>query len=111
MKVTDGPVGKGTVFRSAARSMGRAAEMRIELTGYDRPARLASRTIMRQADMDGTLTFEPARSGTRMRLSWLVRPKGAVRLMALLITWLGRRREQAIWTSMKQYLENTPAAS
>jgi Polyketide cyclase / dehydrase and lipid transport len=52
-KVTDGPVGKGTVFRSATRSMGRTAEMRIELTGYDRPAKLASRTIMRQADMDG----------------------------------------------------------
>jgi polyketide cyclase/dehydrase/lipid transport protein len=43
-KVSDGPVGKGTVFRSAAKSMGRTAEMRIELTGYDRPGRLTSRT-------------------------------------------------------------------
>ena len=56
------------------------------------------------------ITFEPALSGTRMRWSWHVRPKGAVRLMALLITWLGRRQEQAIWTSMKRYLENTAAA-
>jgi hypothetical protein len=109
-KVTDGPVGKGTVFRSAAKSMGRTAEMRIELTGYDRPTRLASRTIMRQADVDGTLTFEPALSGTRMRWSWHVRPKGAVRLMAPLIRWLGRRQEQAIWTNMKRYLENAAAA-
>jgi hypothetical protein len=62
--------------------MGRAAEMRIELTGYDRPARLACRAIMRQADMDGTFTFEPALSGTRMRWSWHVRPKAVVRLMA-----------------------------
>ena len=66
-KVTDGPVGKGTVFRSATKSMGRTAEMSIELTGFDRPARLASHTIMRHADMAGTLTFEPAPSGTRMR--------------------------------------------
>ena len=43
-KVSDGPVGKGTVFRSAARFMGRTAEMRSELTGYDRPGRLALRT-------------------------------------------------------------------
>jgi Polyketide cyclase / dehydrase and lipid transport len=107
-KITDGPVGKGTVFQSAVKSMGRTAEMRIELTGYDRPARLASRTIMQQADMGGTLTFEPTPPGTRMRWSWRVRPKGAARLLAPLITWLGRRQEQAIWTSMKRYLENPP---
>ena len=52
-KVSDGSVGKGTVFRSAARFMGRTAEMRSELTGYDRPGRLASRTTTEQADMAG----------------------------------------------------------
>jgi hypothetical protein len=110
-KITDGPVGIGTVFRSATKSMGRTAEMSIELTGYDRPVRLASRTVMRQADMTGTLTFEPARSGTRMRWSWQVQPKGAIWLMAPLITWMGRRQEQAIWTSMKRYLESAAASS
>jgi hypothetical protein len=105
-KVTAGPVGKGTVFQSATRSMGRTDALRIELTGYDRPSRLASRTIMCQADIDGTLTFDATPSGTRMRWSWQVRPKGAVRLLAPLITWMGRRQEQAIWTSMKRYLEN-----
>ena len=47
------------------------------LTTYDRPSRPASHTIVRQADIDGTLTFEPALSGTWMRWSWQVRPKGA----------------------------------
>jgi hypothetical protein len=79
----------------------RTAEMRIELTAYHRPSRLASRTIMRQADMDGTLTFQPAPSGTRMRWSWQVRAKGAVRLLAPLITRMSSRQEQAIWASMK----------
>ena len=104
-KVSDGPVGKGTVFRSAAKSMGRAAEMRIELTGYDRPGRLASRTTTKQADIDGALTFDPVPGGTRMRWSWTVRPRGAARLLAPVITWIGRRQEQAIWASMKRYLE------
>ncbi len=108
-KITDGPVGRGTVFQSAARSMGRIAEMRIELTGYDRPSRLASRTTTRQADIEGILTFEPALSGTRMRWSWRVRPKGAVRVLASAIAWMGRRQEQRIWGSMKRYLENTAA--
>jgi hypothetical protein len=104
-KVSDGPVGKGTVFRSAARFMGRTAEMRSELTGYDRPGRLASRTTTEQADIDGTLTFDPVPGGTRMRWSWTVRPRGGARVLALVISWIGRRQEQAIWVSMKRYLE------
>lgn len=104
-KVSDGPVGKGTVFRSAAKSMGRTAEMRIELTGYDRPGRLASRTTTRQADIDGTLTFDPVPGGTRVRWSWIVRLRGGARVLAPVITWTGRRQEEAIWTSMKRYLE------
>jgi hypothetical protein len=35
-KVTPGPVGKGTQFRSAVRSGGRLAEMAIESTGFQR---------------------------------------------------------------------------
>jgi hypothetical protein len=107
-KVTGGPVGKGTVFRSAARSMGRTADMRSELTGYDRPARLASNTTMSQADVDGTITFEPVPAGTRMHWTWEVRPKGAFRLLAPLIAWLGSRQERAIWSGMKRYLETPP---
>ena len=104
-EVSDGPVGNGTVFRSSARFMGRTAEMRSELTGYDRPGRLASRTTTEQADIDGTLTFDSVPGGTRMRWSWTVRPKGAARVPALVISWIGRRQEQAIWVSMKRYLE------
>jgi hypothetical protein len=105
-KVTDGPVGQGTMFKSAAKSMGRMAEMTIELTGYHRPAWLASRTIMREADIIGTLTFEPIPPGTRMRWSWRVQPRGAAWLLTPLITTMGRRQERAIWSSMKRYLEN-----
>ena len=48
---------------------------------------------MRQADFSYTLTFEPAAAGTRMR-SGQVRPKGAFRLLGLVITWMGIRQEQ-----------------
>jgi hypothetical protein len=44
-----------------------------------------------------------------MRWSWQLRAKGAVRLLAPLITWMSSRQEQAIWASMKRYLENTAA--
>jgi Polyketide cyclase / dehydrase and lipid transport len=109
-KITPGPVGKGTRFRSAVASMGRTAEMLIECTGYDRPTLFASATTMRQADISYTLRFEPAAAGTRMRWSGQVRPKGAVRLLNPVITWMGVRQEQRIWTSLKNLLEAAPAA-
>ena len=110
-KITPGPVGKGTRFRSAVASMGRTAEMLIEVTGYDRPTRLASATTMQQAGISYTLTFEPVVSGTRMRWSGQVRPKGAFRLLGPLIAWMGRRQEQRIWASLKRHLEAAPAGT
>ena len=110
-KITPGPVGKGTRFRSAVASMGRTAEMLIECTGYDRPRLLESTTTMRQANISYTLRFEPAAAGTRMHWSGQVRPKGAFRLLGPVITWLGMRQEQRIWTSMKKHLEAAAAVS
>ena len=94
-KITTGPVGAGTRFRSAVASRGQTAEMLIEITGYDRPHRLAFATTMQQADISYTLTFEPAGSGTRMRWSGQVRPKGAVKLLGPLIARMGRHQGTA----------------
>lgn len=109
-KVTDGPVGQGTRFRSAARSAGRTAEMLIEFTGYERPRWLASTTRMKQMDVEYTLTFEPVADGTRMRWSGDVRPKGGLRVLGPLVTWMGRRQEERIWSSLKRHLEGGPVA-
>ena len=110
-KITAGPVGAGTKFRSAVASRGRTAEMLIEITGYDRLHRLASATTMQQADIMYTLTFEPAGSGTRMRWSGQVRPKGAFKLLGPLIAWVGRHQEQRIWASLKLHLEAAPVTT
>jgi hypothetical protein len=111
-KITPGPVGKGTQFRSAVKSLGRTAEMLIECTGYDRPALVATATTMTQADISYTLMFEPVAAGTRMRWSGQVLPKGAAfRLLGPVITWLGIRQERRIWTSLKKHLEAAPPAS
>jgi hypothetical protein len=86
----------------------------IECTSYDRPKLFATTTTMAQADISYTLRFDPAAAGTRMRWSGQVRPKGALRLLGPLITWLGTRQEQRIWASLKKHLEATqrgPAAA
>ncbi len=104
-KITAGPVGQGTRFRSAVASMGRTVEMLIECTRYERPVLFATAITMRQADFTYRLTFQPAADGTRMHWSGDVRPKGALKLLGPLITWLGIRQEKRIWASMKRHLE------
>ena len=64
---------------------------------------------MPQADISYTLRFEPVAAGTRMRWSGLVRLKGALRLLGPVITWMGIRQEQRIWTSPNAHLEAAPA--
>ena len=109
-KVTAGPIGEGTRFRSAVRSAGRTSEMLIEFTGYDRPRLLASTTTMKQMDIEYTLKFDPVSEGTRMRWSGGVRPKGGLRLLGPLVTWMGVRQEKRIWSSLKIHLESAPVA-
>jgi hypothetical protein len=79
--------------------------MVIEMTEYQRPTRLGSRTTMSEAIIDGTLTFEPVSVGTRMSWSWTVTPTRFARVLAPLVGLLGRRQEQRIWTGLKHHLE------
>jgi len=104
-KVTEGPIGMGTRFTATTRTGRGATEMVIEVTAFDRPTRLASATTLPSMDIRGTLTFEPAGNGTLMRWSWDLEPKGALKLLGRIVTWVGRRNERAIWTSMKDFLE------
>jgi Polyketide cyclase / dehydrase and lipid transport len=108
-KITDGPIGVGTRFSAARRTRRRPVEMIIEITGYDRPHRIASHTTMRSADIRGTLTFEQVdRTGTRMHWTWDVRPNHLAWLTAPLVRAIGSRQEHACWTGLKRHLEQQP---
>ncbi len=85
--------------------MGRAVPMTVEFTRFERPRVLASRTRSSMMDTEGALTFAPVAGGTRMRWSWEVRPRGALKLLGPLVGVLGRRQEQAIWRELKRLLE------
>jgi uncharacterized protein YndB with AHSA1/START domain len=110
-KTSDGPIGLGTQFRAQTSSMGRAAEMVIEFTAYERPRRLASSTHLSAMDIDGTLTFDRVSGGTRMEWSWEVRPRGFSKLISSLIALMGHRQEEAIWTNLKHLLEGQTATA
>ncbi len=105
-KVTDGPIGVGSRFSATVRQGRRPADMEIEFTGYDRPRLLASTSRAGTLHVAGELTFGPAEGGTRMHWAWDVHPRGLMRLLGPLVTWIGRRQERRIWTGLKELLES-----
>jgi hypothetical protein len=102
------PIGLGTRFRAR---MGRAGtQMAVELTEFDRPHRLGSRTASSMMETSGVLTFAAEGEGTVMGWNWQVRPKGWVRLLGPLFGLLGGRMERRIWTGLKHQLETSQGA-
>ena len=101
--LTPPPVGPGSRFLAR---MGRNdLEMLVELTEFDRPHRLGSRTTSSMMSTSGALTFEAQGDGTLMRWDWQVHPHGWLRVLGPLVGPLGGRMERGIWTGLKQHLE------
>jgi carbon monoxide dehydrogenase subunit G len=99
------PIGAGTRFRAR---MGRAGtQMLVELTEFDRPHRLGSRTTSSMMHTSGALTFAARGDGTVMSWDWQVHPKGWMRMLGPLIGPLGGRMERRIWARLKHQLETT----
>ena len=102
------PIRRGTRFRAR---IGRAGtQMLVELTEFDRPHRLGSRTTSSMMQTSGTLAFAADGDGTVMSWDWQVRPKGWMRMLGPLFGPLGDRMERRIWTSLKHRMEASPAA-
>ncbi len=62
--------------------MGRAGtQMLVELTEFDRPYRLGSRTTSPIMQTSGALTVAAGGDSTVMSWAWQVRPKGWMRML------------------------------
>ena len=71
--LTPPPVGLGTRFRARMGKTG--MEMLVELTEFQRPHRLGSRTASSMMETSGTLTFAADGEHTLMSWDWQVRPR------------------------------------
>ena len=106
--LTSLPIGLGTRFRA---HMGKAGmEMLAELTEFERPYRLGSRTTSSMMETSGRLTFTAEGDGPVMSWDWQVRPKGWLRMLGPLSGILGGRMERRIWTGLKDQLEDNGSA-
>jgi hypothetical protein len=59
-------------------------------------------------DVAGALTFAPANSCTRMRWSWDMRLRGAMRVLTPLMRAVGPRWEYRNWVELKNLMERGP---
>lgn len=101
--LTAPPIGQGTRFRAR---MGRArSELLVELTDFDRPHRLGSRTTSAMMDTSGGLTLTEEGDGTLLAWDWEVRTKGWLRALGPLVGPLGARMERRTWDGLKRKLE------
>ncbi|MGV1007273.1 MAG: SRPBCC family protein [Dermatophilaceae bacterium] len=105
VKVTDGPIGVGTMFEATVLNRGRPAGLTIEYTGFDRPRRSTSRSVMSEGVVEGTLRCDPAEGGTRLSWDWHLTLSGPARLAGPLVGWIGARQEKQTWTGLKRHLE------
>lgn len=106
VKVTEGPIGVGTRFRATLLSRGKPLSVAIECTGFDRPHRMSSHSVMTGAEVDGMVRCRSVPGGTRFSWDWDVAVAGPARLAGPVVGWLGRRQERTIWTGMQRLLES-----
>lgn len=109
--VSQGPIGVGTKFHVMTTGVGRAADMTIEYTEFDRPRRLGSATHMSNMDINGTLVFEAQGQSTKMKWLWNIEPSGFFKLLGPIVSRMGERQELAIWTGLKKVMEAEGAHS
>lgn len=105
-ELTEGPPGVGTRFRAVHGTSRGPVEMVVELTGFDRPHRIASTTRTPMGQIAGAVIFEAVGEGTRMRWDWDVQLRGPARVLSPFVGLLGRREERACWEGLKRYVES-----
>ena len=105
-KLSDGPVGRGTRFVAQPKGMGAKGRMTLEVLEYDRPHRLHNMVRSSYLQVDGTLTFEEADGGSRLRWDWDMGLVGPMRVMSPVLAVIGPRWERRNWVGLKQYLES-----
>lgn len=100
--LTPPPVGAGSRFVAM---MGGRMRMEVEITGFDRPHSISSRTRSPMMTTDGTVGFTPVGDGTLLRWDWIYRLHGAARLATPVFAAFGGRWERANWVRMRDLLE------
>jgi uncharacterized protein YndB with AHSA1/START domain len=101
-QTSPGPVGPGTTFKGEVQGMG---AMTMEVVEYQRPFRVTRRGRAKSFDFASTLILEAGASGTRVKATGQVEPRGLFKLMTPLMGVMMKKRFTATMTNFKRAIE------
>jgi uncharacterized membrane protein len=100
--VSDEPIGMGTRFRT----VNRGQEYDGVITEYDRPQRLAFTVSGRAMTIQGSLAFADADGATRVTGTFVLDPKGFMKVMLPLLGGMIRKDFPQQFASFKAFCES-----
>jgi hypothetical protein len=83
-------------------------EMIYEITAYERPQRLAGRTIKGPIAVQSSETFDPVPAGTHFHWVMELEPHGLLKLLSPLVARMMGRNLDTLLATIKRLLEAEP---
>jgi len=111
-RLTQGPLGAGTRETYRMKALGRAFEVTVEVTGFERNLRYSWKAVSGSPfPMQGSFSFEAVDGDTRVTETADVTTDGLLRLMRPLVVRMWRRQVTADFTNLKRALEANTAGT
>ncbi len=104
--LTGEPVGVGSRYVAEPRNVGAKGRMFVETKEFERPHRLYNVITSPVMRIEGSLTFEPAGGGMRLRWDWELRLLGWMRVLSPVLALVGPRWERRNWVDLKHFVES-----
>lgn len=107
-KLSDGPIGVGTLFAAVDQFPGRKVEFTVEITAFEPHDRLAA-AWSKPIEGGWDATFADVEGGTRLTLDAYANPSGAFKLLARTLKGWVEHQMKADLTTFKNRLEGGSA--
>ena len=105
-QTSEGPFGLGSTGRDVMKAMGRRMESTAEIAAFEQDKAFTFRSTSGPMEFEGTWTFEPLDSGTKVALVAEGRMKGLMRLFEPLIARKFRAQIDGNTARVKELLES-----
>jgi uncharacterized membrane protein len=109
-KISEGPIGVGTVIRTTGRAMGQRIEATRIVTAYEPNVKYAFKSEYRQVPLTSTFLFEPVQSGTRLTVVVEGEPTGLFKAATPLILGMLQQQFEGDLRRLKRLLEEQKRA-
>jgi len=104
-QMTPGPIGVGSVIRTAGHFMGQRVETTRTIIAYEPPVRYGFSSAYQQVPFTNTFVFEPVPNGTRLTATVEGEPTGLYKAAMPLILSLVRQQLEGDLRRLKKLLE------